>query len=839
MALSYVTDQGTLLIPGAYPSIKVQQDNSGLAASGILMLVGEADAGPDHSLEDDLSLNAFGPDQVSSVVSKYRSGPIVDAFRAAVAPANDPNIQGSPSRILIAKTNVSTKAKLELLKFNASSYKFLGDKSYGKLGNLIYASVEAKQSEVVPTTGSFTWIPPVGTVAYNIRVDGGAAVGGTLPANTSPALAQSTINALAGVTATGGADRLAHPASGNISLTIISGNSVRIDTTVAFAVTPSAGDTLVIPDNSVIEGTSDDNAGAYVVTSATSTQVFCVKLSDAGQPGAVAGTITAPVAVSSTPLSGSPADDIKIYAPLVISHDAGNPIDGIGKSLEIAQLTTGTDLLERCAYALGVSAVSWVSKSASPQLLASASEYVARLNVNRQLDGVQEQLDAGGEIALKISYLGTTASAVISDTALVITVTGGAGSSLSLDLKDFPTLADLATYINSKAGYSCAVGSGILGQLPSSALDDVTATICSTHGAQVGRLKVDAYKFFKKLSEEGVLTQLQTSAGVVGKADAGLPAPSAVAYLDGGAKGGTTAAGVVAAIDALEKVRGNFLVPLFSRDAADDIADSLTESSSTYEIDAVNAYCRSHVLKMSTLKRRRNRQAFLSKKGSFQAAKDASSNIASFRASMTFQDAKVVSSDGTIKQFAPWMSAVIAAGMQAAGFYRAIVHKTANVSGVLQAAKDFSDQDDSAMEDALTAGLLPLRRSETGGYFWVSDQTTYGKDSNFVFNSIQATYAADIVALTTAQRMENAFVGQSVADVSAGVALAFLSSIMGDFVRLKLIAPSDDAPRGFKNAVIKISGSAMVVSLEIKLAGAIYFIPISFLVSQVQQSASA
>jgi hypothetical protein len=61
---------------------------------------------------------------------------------------------------------------------------------------------------------------------------------------------------------------------------------------------------------------------------------------------------------------------------------------------------------------------------------------------------------------------------------------------------------------------------------------------------------------------------------------------------------------------------------------------------------------------------------------------------------------------------------------------------------------------------------------------------------------------------------------------------------MADFLRLKLIAVSDDAPKGFKNASIKISGTTMVVNVEIKLAGAIYFIPINFLVSQVTQAAA-
>jgi hypothetical protein len=175
--------------------------------------------------------------------------------------------------------------------------------------------------------------------------------------------------------------------------------------------------------------------------------------------------------------------------------------------------------------------------------------------------------------------------------------------------------------------------------------------------------------------------------------------------------------------------------------------------------------------------------------------------------------------------------------MQCAGFYKSITNKKVVISGLTHTAGDFNAKSDSQMENALIAGLMPLRKSRTGGFVWVSDQTTYGTDDNFVFNSMQAVYAADTIALTTGQRMEQAFTGQSVADISAQVALTYLDQIMADFLRLKLIAPSDDAKKGYKNAQIRISGNVMLVSVEIKLATSIDFIVIDFLVSPVQQSA--
>jgi hypothetical protein len=778
------------------------------------MLVGEADAGPDFTLESDLQANSFGPDQLGLIVAKYKSGAIVDAFRAAIAPANDPNITGAPSRIIVAKTNASTKASLAL-----GSWGTLQDRSYGKLGNLIYVSVGSSVAEVAPTTGAFAWIPQPTSVTAKFHVNG-AAVGGTVTVSASalPSAVATTLGLISGLAVTGGTEHTL--LSSNTSVTVtVDGAEATFVAASAFAVAPVAGQTLVIPAGSAF---AVANEGAYIIDSVSGTTVVATKLADATGAG---GTVTNPVAET----ANAHPDDLKSYAALTVSL-SGSAVAGLGRSLEVAATN---DTLARAIKTTTGANVSWISTAAAPKLITSASERKAQLNVNRQYDGIQEEIVAGGEIAIKLGYNGTSCSVVINDSTMSFTASG-AGDTFSLDLKDFPTLSDLVTFVGSKSNYVASVGSAVLGQLPATALDDGTYTIATTFGTVApGRIKIDAYRLANAITSQSVLVQLASAPA------AGLPAEASIAYLSGGLRGATTQAAVVAAIDALENVRGNFLIPLFSRDAAADILDGLTDSGSTYQIDAINAYAKAHALKLSTLKRRRNRQAFVSKQGTFTDQKEAAANLASFRTAMTFENVKNVASDGTIKTFQPWMAAVVAAGMQAAGFYRAIVNKNANVSGVLHADGSFSDSNDSQIEDALVAGLLPIRRASTGGFTWVSDQTTYGKDSNFVFNSIQAVYVADIIALTTAQRMEGAFVGQSIADVSAAQALSYLEGVMSDFFRLKLIASSDDALKGYRNVLVQISGPVMKVSLEVKLAGAIYFIPISFLVSQVSQTAGA
>lgn len=835
MAQSFVTDAGTLFIPGSYSTQTVQQSNSGLATNGVLFLVGEADAGPDFTLEADLGSNSFGPDQIGDVLAKYKSGNLVDAYNAATDPANDASIVGSFSTAILVKSNPSTSATSPVVKFDSTSYGTLRDKSYGKLGNLISWQVAAATAEVVPNTGTFALMLPIASTNISVRANGGTATPLTLSPLETPAAMIAAIDGVAGVDVTGGTSQVpVGSVTGTLALTVVSGNKVEIDYSVPFQGTvPSVGDTMFIPAASVLASVHASNAGSYIVTGSSASQILATKLLD------VTGTpaqLTPPVAQTAINVV-STTNDLESFAAVTIKSVAANPIDGFSKSLEIAELTSGTGLLSTLCYVLSSSVpvpVTFISKTASPTLLTSTAEYSASLTDARQSDNISEVLTTGGQIALTVGYLGTTATLVNNGTTLVITVAGGAGTSpATINLKDWKTIASLAVYIASLTGFTAAPGTAVLGSQSPLTLDQGTFNICGTFATSPGRIKQDASRFYTNLLNNAVLVQL------VAQAAAGLPAPTtAVAFLSGGTKGATTDAIYTAAMNALALVRGNFLVPLFSRDATGDIADNLTEPTSSYTIASINAASRSHVLKMSTLKARRNRQCFLSSRDTFANDQIVSANLASARAVVAFQDSMDTSATtGSIVQYQPWMTAVKAAAMQAAGGYRAIFNKGINISGAVQAAGDFNDQDDDAVEKALQAGLLIVRRDENGLLKFVSDQTTYGADNNFVYNSIQATYAADVIALTTAQRMEKAFVGQSIADVGASLALGVLEAIMADMFRLKLIAVSDDAPKGFKNAKIKISGPVMRVSIEVKLAGAIYFIPIDFAISQVTQSA--
>jgi hypothetical protein len=502
---------------------------------------------------------------------------------------------------------------------------------------------------------------------------------------------------------------------------------------------------------------------------------------------------------------------------LVISEDvdASANTKGNGKSFELIDSTPGDLAL------LGLSA----------GLSVSSQEPEVELKINRQDTNTNETYMISAEVALTVGYEGTSATLSISGGVLSTTKVGGVGSNLSIDLAQVPTVGELAALINSQPGYSATAVAASKNLSPLK-LDEVSAIgIAVTGMVEAGRIKKALNNFKIKVAQSSVL-DFEASAVE------GLPAEMAVSqFLAGGAKGATSAADIANAIPALEGIKVNFVIPLFSRDAADDLADGLTDASSTYTIDAVNALVKSHILAMSTPKMKRNRIAMLSKQASYAENKAAASSLSHYRVNMFFQKTSQVNSLGNVVEYQPWHTACIAAGMQSAGFNKSLTNKFANVIS-FKDPSGFDSGNPGDVEDAIDAGLFFLQ-SETAGNKWVVDQTTYGFDTNFVYNSLQAVYMADVLAIQLSESLEKFAVGQSLADISSAGIIAFISKKMEEFRKLKIIGASDDAPLGYKNVNVVINGPIAEVSLEAKLATAILFIPIELELSQIQSSATA
>lgn len=701
------------VIPGAYPNTTVVSQPVGVGASGIVVLIGEADGGDSYQ-NVPLKNNVFTPDQLDKVAQTYISGPIVDAMSALAAPSADPDINGTANFVYIVKTNKSSKASAVV----DTDYGTFKDLNFGANGNKYKYQVTTTQAEVAPTVSGET------ISSFGASLNG-----------------------------------------------------------ASFTIVMNGGTKTVV----TLSATASDHADIATLI---------VELNSLLPSGIVAA-------------AGTASNSLK----LTVAVDTNANRSGSGKSFELIDSTAG-DLAS-----LGLDA----------GLVVSSAEPAVEVSIVRQDNGTNQIFDVASQVAMTVGYNGTAATLTINPSTkmLTTTVTGGSGSNLSINLGQYATISDLVAYIASQPGYSASVIPAAQSQ-PTSALDSVTAIGIVSPAGQPGRIKNAAYMFQQIL---GTSTALQ----FVPMATAGLPKATSAIFLSGGARGGTLAADIVAAVEQLAGIQANIIVPLFSQDSSKDITAGVTDSSSTYTIDAINLAIKNHCIQYSTPKLKRNRIAILSSLDTYVNSKARAQSLAHYRLSLAFQQVTQENSLGVITVFQPWYAAVVAAGMQAGGFYKSITNKLANVVSVTDPT-GFDSGSPGDIEDSLTAGMLILQ-TNTAGISWVSDQTTYGLDTNFVYNSVQAVYCSDILALDLAQSFQTAFVGKSLADVTAAVALAFLSNKMDAYRKQKLIAASSDAPLGYKNAKIDINAPVMDVSVEIKLATAIYFIPININISQITQSA--
>ena len=923
MALTFSTPNGNLIIPGAPASWITAPSNSGLSTTGVVILVGEADVGPDFTSEPDVTLNFFGPRQYAAVQRKYSSGHIVDAFRALTAPSNDAGVRGSPSAVYVLKTNKGTKASGSL-----GTYGVLQALSEGSFGDLLSYSVSQAAPQVLPSySAAYVLDSTAETIKIASNGDAPWALAAT-PGYTTPALAAVGLMdyAPAGTDQSFDKDIMvnggqafqpcAGPLAGNISLSASSYVVTITLDTATWATQPVIGQTLIIPSGSSIQGGSNQNRGFYIVTSVTLNRVVAKKVKEANG----AAPSVPPVAVSTVAVTGT---DFQTYNPLTFTAVRGvkrtdqsgitswsgaisgsnfvltlttggeqwavtpkvgdlckffrtnhywlQVVSATANSVTLAQLAPTPAIVALPAFvseAVGASTVEFINPlvpgvsqsllfwrdqtsggtqfygaDATPSVISSTgglftgSDQEISVNVSRVSDNVSETWTAGGDVVLTLGK-DATAHTVVSITGTLLSL----GTDAVVDVSKYRTLGDLVAYINTVPSWHAAVTAAFKQLAPATVLDRIAAgsgaedeagaSNQNLFGAMPCRIKKDAYDVTTQVGFSSVLQFVPTLP------TKGLPPVQAVAFLANGAKGGTADSDVQAALNAAGLIKGNFVVTLFSQSAASDFAAGETESSSSYDIASVNAALNDHISRFSVFKSNKPRQGFPSFRGTYAAAKVQAQTIANFRcAGVNFLDVTTLGANG-IQQFQPWMGAAIEAGFQAAAFYKPIFNKQANVSGVIQAAGDFNPSDDDAVEDALLNGLTVIRGLDGGGFGFVKDNTTYGFDNNFAYNSVQAVYVADVVSQTASIRMNRAFVGQSFADVSTTVVLSFFKNVMESVKALKLITGSSDAPSGYRNVVIDIQAPAIQVSAEIKLATGVYWIPLQFLVTEVQGSAT-
>lgn len=525
-------------------------------------------------------------------------------------------------------------------------------------------------------------------------------------------------------------------------------------------------------------------------------------------------------------VSGSDGASIITVA---LNADATAYSNGYGRSLEISGLTSLLDF--------GMVA-GQVNAAVEPS--AAITIYNARDLIT------EEDTSLGGNIVLEIGRddTGGKTAATISITDNQIILDANAVAELTFNKNEYGTILELATEINTKAGWSCSVSAAAYYNLSLSVLDQVTDIGCfSAAGEKPGRIKKDAYEvadFFalSSLAEIGSLTSQEDPV-------IGLPPAQVESYMSGGTKGATTTASIVAALESFQKFHVNSIIALFSRDASDDISDNLTDSGSTYTIDGINQAIKTHISTMKTTRKRSERQGYLSYKASKNVSFNYARALSDGRLQLMIQDCRAVDGLGNVKWFQPWALACMVAGARAGSpIGTPLTFKNLNIAGIRHTAQSMSTADadividfdpDLHVDEAIQAGITFLEAPTTGGFRVVVDNTTYGKDTNFVWNRGNVIYAADTVAYNLRVNMESQFVGQK-NTITAAVVASAVEAQMASFLGQGIIVASSDAPNGFKNLTVQIIGNTIKIGVVIKIVEGIDFILADIMIQRATSS---
>lgn len=891
MAIRFQVGGVTTVIPSVYDAFRVANSLPAPAPAGrSVLILGEAEEGVPGS-DLNLSFNFFNSFQ--EVRDFYSKGSLVDAARMLFTNQPSPAFPGAIARLYAYKTNNSTRAERAIN--SPSGYGDIVAAKFGEQGNLIETQIVEAQAETKPTK-TLEYLPS--PVAQTLRVS----INGVLESSLSVAPGavgsdvQTTLDALTDLSASGGDVRTVLTGLTDVN---ISADGDTLTLTKASGVgdfdasSLQQGDVAYIAPGSALSGATEENAGAYIVESVTTSSLSIrqVKSYDAtAEANATAFDVSSPVSLT--------AGDILANAPLTVSY-TGTTKAGDGAILELLEdsanklgagllyddssffnlLATGTSSIAKIsatvpsagklrvrldvgswtatpkpgdlvrigrgsvlagAGLLNVgtfvvesasaqqatishlfsgltteavasvalasqndtlqSALGFVSNDIGAKRITSATEKQIEVTASRASDG--ESLPAnniGGQVALEIGYFNVAATAatvsINAQRQLTISLTGAGLSDIVVPTLKYSSLSELASFLNTKPGVHANVPVQFSSASPN-ILDMVDAVDCLQGQAKPtypARIKRDYSDFADFFDDNFGLVALREGTLPL---KAGLPdAEANSAFLSGATLGATSTASVQSGLDAALKIDVRQVVPLFSRDAAQDVLDGLTDPASTYDIESIHAAVKGHVTTASSTLFRKERFGILSFYGSFEASKDASRVISNGRCQMTFQLHNATAADGQLRRFLPWMSACsIAAGRSQATLGTSMLRKPFLLSSAEHLgdvslfsdslATDFDPDSRGDLTEAIEAGLLVFREVPGFGVRIESpDNTTRSRENDpqaWVFERASVLFVADEVRQTIRSVLEN-FIGARQTDVSTSVVQTAIDNTLAVF----------------------------------------------------------
>ena len=286
-----------------------------------------------------------------------------------------------------------------------------------------------------------------------------------------------------------------------------------------------------------------------------------------------------------------------------------------------------------------------------------------------------------------------------------------------------------------------------------------------------------------------------------------------------------------------------------NRGVSDDSNGGADGNGITYII--AGAQLQSHLVERSSVTVRKEAQGFLGAADAnwVDTYTDLDSNgINSFLIQAVIQDIRITDSSNTLEWKGPHIMAAMMAGIRLGSTVgEPLTFKFLNANGVghfinantgmpLATATQFKPGFD--FNEAILNGLT-FTEIASGGNRIVVDNTRYAIDESFVFNRGSVIEAAQFVARTSRQILEQIFVGQK---VSNGAALSLKNVLRNYLIQLNadnIITSSEDAPFGFveDTFTVNINGNTAEIQVEVKPVQGLDFIFIDFTLGNITQSA--
>lgn len=621
------------------------------------------------------------------------------------------------------------------------------------------------------------------------------------------------------------------------------------------AIKKTFGGQSILKPGSYSRTTVDNTSGAPLDSNNT---LFLIGEAAKGKPGSTEGIVTFTAEQMSALVAKYGSGPIVDAAVAAIRPSNDANVGGAGRimiyktnastqaSLNVNEATDSNTLLVIKDKAWGVAGNNYTVTIAN-----GTSSSTQKLITIGQIGGTSESLgENDGTAVLSIQYTGdaSTGVAAISGASkaaktLATTLAGDQGDGsddLSITLNNY-TMKELVDYINNQTGYTATLLDATKSAVNATDLDLIASTNIKASAVSLYRLQEEIVALINENSD-------RVEASLHATPRAGLPVNITAAALTGGARGASTNSNFSTGLAASLKKDINVIVPCISRDATADIADALTDASSSYTIASVLAALSSHLTLRSNIKNRKEAQGI----AGFRDAQKAdcytqARTLADYQIQMCIQDAYVLDATGSLAWKQPHVLAAMMAGIRlGTDVGEPLTHKSLKVFGIGHVVNtttglETGDYDDALdVEDAIENGLL-VAENISSGVRVVVDATVFGADSSFVYNRGSVIEAAQYVAKTLRTTAEQVFIGKK---VSSGAALSIKNVIRAKLLELNapevnIITSSADAPNGFREDTftVTVTGNTATVGVHIKPVQGLDWVFLNLELGDINQTA--